>query len=134
MAGIKFDPATLQTFYDHLYKHRQPHPGSRIWLATCSERYITCIDHRPLRIAEADVLPDTHNGHASLLALGHLCLYVFARDTGDPPTKDFPGVSSRAFAPIWPVQGSVRWPNPERLVLDERALDDFADSVGTITP
>ena len=134
VAGIKFDPATPQTFYDHLYQHRQPHPGSRIWLATSNERYITYIDHRPLRVAVADIPSDTHNGYASLLAIGHLCLYVFARDTEDPPTKDFPGASSRAFAPIWPVQGPVRWPNAERLVLDLRALDDFADTIGTLAP
>jgi hypothetical protein len=134
IAAAQVKPDIPGSFYEAFYMARVPSRGMKIWLGAVDNPYSIYIDHRPLRVAvdATSKPPDALNGYVTTLGVGHLALYVFAREGDEPPVQDFIGEFRHTLTRIWPVSGPVKWPPTKALT--SKGLDALAGLTGNLAP
>jgi hypothetical protein len=116
----RFVPASA---YDDYYAHRQPLPGTRLWIGANS--FGEGAWQRGTRFKA--VLPDAEADYiyGATLSIGHLVFQVFGTEPKDGESRKITGKLANALIEVWPVSNPVTWPPPA--LLDRNGVGLLSD-------
>jgi hypothetical protein len=117
-------------FYEELMRAHDPVGDARVLLGRTPHLQAHYIDFRPMKTRrEGEPEPDSHNGYQTVLAVGHLAMYVIAWVGPKPPIGRVWDRFGSALVQLWPAaEAAVVWPPSAEITLSE-GLDELAETV-----